>query len=60
MIHNWILRLRHVSFSLQQHKLRTLLSTLGIACGVVSFLFMMSMGEGARRETLEQVEQLGM
>lgn len=51
---------RHAAFSLWQHRLRSVLSIFGIACGVVSFLLMMSMGEGARRETLARIEQMGM
>lgn len=42
------------------HRLRTLLSTLGILFGVVAVVAMLSIGEGAKRETLEQIEQLGM
>lgn len=52
--------MRHASLSLLKNRLRSLLSTLGIACGVSSFLLMMSVGEGARRETLSQLEGLGM
>ena len=46
--------------SLLQHKLRTALSILGIVCGVMSVLTMLSIGEGAKREVLSQIEQLGM
>lgn len=45
--------------SLALHGLRTLLSTLGILFGVVAVVAMLSIGEGAKRETLEQIEQLG-
>lgn len=46
--------------SLALHRLRTLLSTLGILFGVVSVVAMLSIGEGAKQETLSQIEQLGM
>lgn len=42
------------------HRLRSLLSTLGILFGVLSVITMLSIGEGAKQETLEQIEQLGM
>lgn len=42
------------------HRLRTLLSTLGVLFGVVAVIAMLSIGEGAKQETLEQIEQLGM
>lgn len=42
------------------HRLRTLLSTLGILFGVAAVIAMLSIGEGAKQETLEQIEQLGM
>jgi putative ABC transport system permease protein len=45
--------------SLLLHRLRSLLSTLGILFGVTAVVAMLSIGEGAKRETLEQIEQLG-
>lgn len=45
--------------SLLLHRLRTILSTLGVLFGVVAVIAMLSIGEGAKRETLEQIEQLG-
>ena len=45
--------------SLWIHRLRTLLSTLGILFGVAAVLAMLSIGEGAKKETLQQIEQLG-
>lgn len=45
--------------SLLQHKLRAALSILGVICGVVAVLVMLSIGEGAKREALSQIEQLG-
>ena len=41
------------------NKLRTFLTMLGIIFGVGSVIAMLSIGEGARRETLEQIELLG-
>ena len=40
-------------------KLRSLLSTLGIVFGVAAVISMMSIGEGARREAIEQIKLLG-
>jgi putative ABC transport system permease protein len=40
-------------------KLRSLLSALGIIFGVASVISMMSIGEGARSEAIEQIELLG-
>jgi len=45
--------------SLLQHKLRAALSILGVICGVMAVLAMVSIGEGAKRESLSQIEQLG-
>ena len=45
--------------SLLQHKLRATLSILGVVCGVAAVLSMLSVGEGAKRESLSQIEQLG-
>jgi len=45
--------------SLLQHKLRAALSILGVICGVTAVLAMLSIGEGAKREVLSQIEQLG-
>lgn len=44
---------------LSANKLRTFLTMLGIIFGVGSVIAMLSIGEGARRETLEQIELLG-
>ena len=49
-----------VSFdSLTSHKLRTLLTMLGIIFGVGAVVAMLSIGEGAKIEALEQIEILG-
>jgi putative ABC transport system permease protein len=42
------------------HKLRSTLSILGVVFGVAAVVAMSSVGEGARRETLEQLGALGM
>jgi len=45
--------------SLTQHKLRSFLSVLGIVCGVMAVVSMISIGEGAKKEVVRQIEQLG-
>jgi len=45
--------------SLVRHKLRTLLTMLGVIFGVAAVISMMSIGEGARRASLEQIRLLG-
>jgi putative ABC transport system permease protein len=45
--------------SLRLHKLRSGLSILGVVFGVAAVVAMSSVGEGARRETLAQIEALG-
>lgn len=44
---------------LTQHKLRSILSALGIVFGVAAVIAMLSVGEGARREILAEVGRLG-
>jgi putative ABC transport system permease protein len=44
---------------LRSNKLRTFLTMLGIVFGVASVIAMLSIGEGARQETIEQIELLG-
>ena len=41
------------------HKLRSTLSALGVVFGVAAVIAMLSVGEGARREILEEVGRLG-
>lgn len=41
------------------HKLRSVLTTLGIIFGVAAVIAMLSIGEGARYETLEQIRLMG-
>jgi hypothetical protein len=45
--------------NLMRHKLRSLLTALGIIFGIASVVSMVSAGEGARREILEQIRELG-
>src|SRR4051812_47190763 len=45
--------------NLRLHKLRSLLTALGIIFGVAAVIIMVAMGEGAKREALEQLQQLG-
>jgi putative ABC transport system permease protein len=45
--------------SLTRHKLRTLLTMLGVIFGVAAVISMMSIGEGARRAAIEQIKLLG-
>ena len=45
--------------NLQRHKLRSLLTALGIVFGIASVMSMVSAGEGARRAILAQIEELG-
>lgn len=44
---------------LRSNKLRTALTMLGIIFGVGAVIAMLSIGEGARQETLEQIELMG-
>jgi putative ABC transport system permease protein len=46
--------------ALGRYKLRTALSVLGVVLGVAAVIAMMSVGEGARREALAQMELLGL
>jgi len=51
--------LREALRNLARHKLRSLLTTLGIIFGVASVLSMVAIGEGARQAILEQIGRLG-
>ncbi|MFQ5500240.1 MAG: ABC transporter permease [Candidatus Zixiibacteriota bacterium] len=53
-------RIIRIAFdSLTGHKLRTVLTMLGIIFGVGAVIAMLSIGEGAKREALEQISILG-
>ena len=41
------------------HKLRSLLTVLGVILGVSSVISMLSIGEGSKKEALERIRQLG-
>ena len=45
--------------SLAAHKLRTLLTMLGVIIGVAAVVAMLSIGEGAEQEVMEQISILG-
>ena len=45
---------------LRSHLLRSLLSMLGIIFGVGAVIAMLSIGEGAKQEALEQIQLMGM
>src|SRR3989442_10176592 len=45
--------------SIVAHKLRALLTTLGVVFGVAAVVSMLSIGEGARREAIAQIQLLG-
>ncbi|NUO78693.1 ABC transporter permease [candidate division KSB1 bacterium] len=44
---------------LRTHKLRSLLTMLGIIFGVAAVISMLSIGEGAKEEALQQIAQMG-
>ena len=45
--------------SLRLHKLRSLLTILGVVFGVASVIVMLAVGEGARSEAIAAINQLG-
>ena len=45
--------------NLRLHKLRSLLTALGIIFGVAAVIIMVAIGEGAKKTALEQIQQLG-
>lgn len=46
--------------SLLIHKFRSFLSVLGIVCGVMAVMVMISTGEGAKKEVLGRIERMGL
>ena len=53
---------RHVRLGIKNlmlHKLRSFLTVLGVVFGVSSVIAMLSVGEGASKEALEQIRKLG-
>jgi putative ABC transport system permease protein len=55
----WFLTVRLGFRSLSAHRLRSILTTLGIVLGVASVLVMLAVGEAARFEALRQLQDLG-
>ncbi len=45
---------------IRSHKLRSVLTALGIIFGVAAVIAMLSIGEGAKQEALEQIQLMGM
>lgn len=45
--------------NLRLHKLRSLLTALGIILGVAAVIVMVAIGEGTKQAALEQIQQLG-
>ncbi|MCJ7508923.1 MAG: ABC transporter permease [candidate division Zixibacteria bacterium] len=45
--------------AIQAHKFRSFLTTLGVMFGVAAVIAMLSIGEGAKRDALEQIEMMG-
>lgn len=52
--------LQHAIEQLQQHKLRTFLTLLGMVFGVGAVIAMLSIGEGAKQESLRLIESMGL
>lgn len=46
--------------SLLKHRLRSLLSVVGIICGVSAVFAILSIGEGAKREVMDGIRRLGL
>ena len=60
MILQFLLFLRIAYRSLLIHKFRSFLSVLGIVCGVMAVMAMISTGEGAKQEVLGRIEKMGL
>ncbi len=45
---------------IRSHKMRSILTALGIIFGVAAVIAMLSIGEGAKQEALEQIQLMGM
>jgi len=58
MIH-WFKVVQMAARSLMLHKFRSFLSIVGIIFGVMAVVAMLAIGEGAKRETVRQIELLG-
>ncbi len=55
LIHNFRIGLE----AIMQNKLRSVLTSLGIICGVASVIAMLAIGQGAQEEILEKMKLLG-
>jgi putative ABC transport system permease protein len=55
----WDKIMRDAWRALLRHRLRSFLSSLGIVFAVVAVVSMLSIAEGAKQETLDQIEKLG-
>ena len=55
----WDKIIRDAWRALLRHRLRSFLSSLGIVFAVVAVVSMLSIAEGAKQETLDQIERLG-
>ena len=55
----WFKTIRLGFKNLLLHKLRSFLTMLGVILGVTSVIVMLAIGEGSKREALEQIRQLG-
>jgi putative ABC transport system permease protein len=51
---------KHALLQLRQHKLRTALTLLGMVFGVGAVIAMLSIGEGAKQESLRLIESMGL
>ena len=55
----WLLTIRLGLKNLLLNKLRSLLTMLGVVLGVASVIAMLAIGEGSKREAIEQIRRLG-
>ena len=55
----WLQTLKLGIKSLLLHKLRSMLTMLGVILGVGSVISMLAIGEGSKREALERIRRLG-
>jgi len=57
----WLIELgREGAFNLLRHKLRSMLTLLGIVFGVAAVIAMMAIGEGAQTTVLREIEGMGL
>ncbi len=55
----WLHTVKLATKNLLLHKLRSMLTVLGVILGVGSVIAMLAIGEGSKREALEQIRRLG-